>query len=288
MPEGVGAYPKWQGELSGGPVFPTIAGQEMRRAWQNPWAQGALILAAAYAVIYIGSLWNTSRGSSGAGVHTTDQFLYFLNLLRWAALVVASVMAGSALLEDDRRGALELYLSRAVTRGEYILGKLTAVLGLTFATMYIPALVYFGVSFALFEARPDGWGWVPLKALVYCAFWAFVVTGVGLGLAAATRSPRGGTLILFGGFFAIEIVLTNLLQNITANDQWQVISPFVALAQQGGWLFGAANPQLSLGSNPQPPFSWPYWWGLLSLAVYAAIGWGLLFWKSPKLRGVDA
>lgn len=277
MPEGVGAYPKWQGELSGPPTWIIICGQELRRAWDNAWARAAITLAAAYAVVWLGQLWTASNTSDPSRIHTTENFLRFLELLRWAALGVASVMAGSALLEDERRGALELYLSRAVTRADYLFGKLLAVFGLTFATLWIPTMVYFSVSFMLFDVRPEAWEWIPLKSLGYAALWAFVVTGLGLGLAAVTRSARAGTLLLFGGVFVVDVILSDLLSFMTKNDQFKVISPLAALTQQNSWLFGV-----------DAAFKWPYWWGLVALGLYALLGWGLMLWRHPRLRGVDA
>lgn len=277
MPEGVGAYPKWQGELSTFPAWPIIAGQEIRRAWENAWARAAITLAAAYAVIYLGQLWSAAGSVGAEDIHTTENYLRFVELLRWAALGVASVMAGSALLEDDRRGALELYLSRAVTRADYLVGKILAVLGVAFATLWIPSMIYYGVSFMLFDVRPGGWEWMPFKAFAYALIWAFVITGLGLGLAAVTRSARAGTLLLFGGVFAIDVILSDLLSYLTASDQYKVISPLASLTQQNGWLFGE-----------DAPFDWPHWWGLIALGLYALLGWGLVAWKHPKLRGVDS
>ena len=121
MPEGVRSYPRFDGALRARPAFGVIAMQEARRARLNLWSQYAFILIVAYTVVYLGTLYQASQ-RSGDLVHTMDNFLGFVNLLPWGALAVASVMTGPALLEDARHGALELYLSRAVTRADYLAG----------------------------------------------------------------------------------------------------------------------------------------------------------------------
>ncbi|HLE95784.1 MAG TPA: ABC transporter permease subunit [Candidatus Thermoplasmatota archaeon] len=275
MPEGVHGLPRYEGVLRRRPSFPVVAFEEVRRALQNPWARFALMLAFAYSVVYLGSLW-TLKQSRGDSVHTMENFLYFVNLLRWAALAIAAVMTGPSLLEDQRRGALELYFSRAVTKADYLAGKVLAVLGLTFISVFGPAMVYFAGSWVLFEKMPDRWAWVPLTAAAYAAIWALVVAGVGLGLSLVSRSSRAATLLLFGGVAVLDVIISNLLEAITRNDSVQVISPLSALGQQVGWLFGA-----------DLPYTFPFWWGLVTLGGLALVGWVLVAIRHPRLQGVD-
>lgn len=274
MPEAVTGYPKWTGELSKAPRVLAIAIQETRRGLNDSWGRSALILAFGYAVITLAQL--AYIADSRPSVHSQDTFLTFLGLLRWAALGIAAIMAGPALLEDDKKGALELYLSRSVTRPTYLAGKLLAVLGLTFLTIFGPALAYYAGSFLVFEEHPEGWAYVILGAAGYAAIWSLVVCGLGLGLSCLVRSSRAATLLLFGAVAAMDIVLGNLLEGITRSEAVQVLSPMSSLAQQGVWLFGT-----------EAPFDFPWWWGLLMLGGLAAIGWTLFAWRHPRLKGVE-
>lgn len=273
MPEGTHPYPRWTGALGRAPAFPVIAAQEVRRAVNNQWSRVALTVAFAYVVVYLGSLWAQTNEPRR---HTWEQYLYFLDVLRWAALALAATMAGPALLEDQRKGALELYLSRAVTRFDHLAGKVLAVLGLTWVAMVGPALLYFGFSFVLFENHPENWNWAWAGALGYTAIWAIVVAGAGLGLSCVMRSSRAATITLFAGLAALDKLVADLLNAITRSGSVQVISPFSALEQQKTWLF-----------LQDAPYAFPWWWGLITLGVVAGLGWALVLWRHPRVAGVE-
>lgn len=263
-------YPKWQGQLSAAPRIWSIALNEARRAYNDQWARAALILAFGWAVITVGTLYTNPRA------HTVEQYLSFLGLLRWAALGVAAVIAGVALLEDDKRGALELYLSRSVTRWSYLGGKILAVLGMTFFTIFVPALVYYLAAYVAIEDQPGGWGWVILGAAGFAAVWAIVVSGLGLGLSCLVRSTRTASILLFAGLAGVDIVIGKLLGLITNSDMPKAFSPTSAMDQQGTWLF-----------NIDAPFDFPWWWGAITLAALAIAGWTIVWLRHPRLKGVD-
>jgi ABC-type transport system involved in multi-copper enzyme maturation permease subunit len=272
-PEAVTGYPRWQGQLSRAPRIWSIILQESRRAYQDQWARSALILAFGFAIIQIGQLFALSQ--TRPNILTKDIFLDFLGLLRWAALGVAAVMAGGALLDDDKRGALELYLSRSVTRWSYLGGKVLATLGMTFATIFGPALVFYVAAFFVFENTPEGWPWVIFGAAGYAAIWAIVVAGLGLGVSCVVRSSRAASIILFAGVAGMNIILGELLSAITNSESVKVLSLTKDMDQQGTWLFGIDAPE-----------AFPWWWGTIALAIAAIIGWSLVWLRHPRLKGV--
>lgn len=275
MAESITGYPRWKGELAKSPRWFTIMAHEMRRAWDDQWGRTAIYVAIGYAVINVAQLFAATRSDPTA--HNIENFLSFLGLLRWAALGIAAVMAGPALLEDAQRGALELYLSRALDRRDYLLGKTLAVFVVTLGVVWLPALFYIGGSFLIVSTHPADWAWTVLGSLGYSAIWAFVVAGAGLGLSCVVRSARAATLILFGGIAVLDIILASLLQLITNNNGVQIISPLGDLQEQVGWLFpGAAT-----------PYNFPWWWGLIVLGAIAAVGWALVVLRAPRLKGVE-
>ncbi|HUR69616.1 MAG TPA: ABC transporter permease subunit [Candidatus Thermoplasmatota archaeon] len=273
-PEAVTGYPKWTGQLSRAPRVWSIVMQEIRRAVNDQWARSALILAFGFAVITLGQMYAIVQ--TRPSFHSKAQFLSFLGLLRWAALGVAAVMAGGALLDDDKKGALELYLSRAVTRWSYLTGKVLAVLALTFATIFGPALVYYLGAFVLFKTQPEGWAWVILGAAGFAAIWSIVVAGLGLGISCLVRSSRAASIILFAGIAGMDIVLGKLLSGITKSDTVKVLSPMSDMDQQGTWLF-----------QIDPPLGFPWWQGAVALLVLAILGWSLVWLRHPRIRGVS-
>lgn len=273
MPEGVTAYPRWDGALDTGRTFAAIARQEIRRAVNNTWSRLAFMLVFAFTIVYLGQLYTLFQ-QSGNRIHTMDNYLDFLNGLEWAALAIAATMGGPSILEDVRRGAIELYLSRAVTFTDYLLGKTLAILGVTTLAMIGPALLYWMFTFVIFTDHPKDWGLVPFQAALYGLLWALLVSGIALGLSCALRSSRGATLILLGGFALLDVVISNLLSNITKNPNLQVLSPFSAFNQQSEWIFGLP-----------PPFKFPVWWGLAGILGLTILGWALMAWRRPRMAG---
>ena len=276
MPEGVGVYPRWDGPLRTGSSIPLIAGQEVKRAFNNFWSRFVLMFILAYTVFALGNLYTLTRGPRGDEVHTVERFLDFLQNLRWGALSVAAIMAGPALLEDAQRGALELYLTRAVSRAEYLLGKILAVFGIAFLSMAFPALLYYALSFILGPDQPAGWGRVPGGAALYGLMVAAMAAGLGLGLSCVARSARAATLVLLGAVALADLFISNVLEGITKNEVFQILSPFSALEQQTSWIF-----------NVPEKYAFPAWWGIVEWLALTLIGWALVAWRHPRVRGAE-
>lgn len=274
LPEGVASYPRWDGPLKQGSLFGTVAAQEVRRAVRGTWSLLALGGGLAWGFASVVELYQNRN--AGDTTFTKDGLLDMLHQLRWFSLAVAATVGGPTLLEDARRGALELYLSRAVTAFDYIAGKVVAVVGLTTLTMFLPAVAYFLASFIFFDKQPPGWSTILGGALLYSLLWGLLVSGLALGLSSVGRNSIGTILILFGGFAGLDIIVGQLLAGLTGDPQWQVLSPFAALEQQSQWIFGVA-----------PKYKFPYYWGLLEWAILFVFGWALLVWRHPRIRGEE-
>lgn len=276
MAEPVTGYPRWQGTLSGGTRAWTIVATEFRKVWDDTWGRTAIFLVLAYTALYMGQRFTLGQTGTESSVHTMDAYVAFLDLIRWGALAVVAVAAGPSLLEDRRKGALELYFSRSVTRADYLVGKLGAVFLLALFVMFVPALVYYGSSFMFFDTKPDGWNTALLGALGYSVGWAALVSGLGLGLSTTMRSSRGASLVLFGGFAALDIILAELLHGITRRATFQILSPFNAVSRQTEWIFGI---------EPEGELNFPAWWGLVEWVLLTVVGWALVAWRYPKVAG---
>lgn len=269
MPEAIHSYPRWERAFTRTPGFVTIASQELRKIYYDRWTGYALIAFLLLAALNFASSQQTRT--------SLTQLTDTLKFLDWGALAVAAIAAGPALLEDKRQGALELYLSRAVTRPQYLLGKTLAVWAATFLVVFLPAFLYYMITVFSIDTLPEGWGWVWLGLLGHAAIWATVISGLGLGLSAALRSGRAASLVLFGVVFGLDALLSNALANISNAPEFQLLSPVANLQQQNAWLF----------QGGVAPYDFPWWWSLLVLAGLAIVGWGLVAWRHPRIRGVE-
>lgn len=255
-------------------MFGVVARQELWKAYNNFWSRLVLTFVLAFTIVSLGNLY-TLRNQTPS-VNTMDQYVDFLNNMQWGALALAAVMAGPALLEDARRGALELYLTRAVNRTDYLTGKIVAVFALTSLTVLVPAFIYWGSAYFFFDQQPEHWNTALWPAFLYGLLWALLCSGLGLGLSCVGRSSRGATLVLLGGFAVAHVFISNLLEGITKNPELQILSPLAGIQQQVGWLF-----DLPL------PYKFPVWWGVAQWAGLVIVGWGLVAWRHPRARGEE-
>lgn len=273
MPEGIKPYPRWDGPLNTGPLILTVAGNEIRRAFINFWSRLALVFIAAYTIMYLGQMYTLDQ--QGRDVHTMDNFVEFLNNLRWGVLVIAAVIGGPAILDDVRRGALEIYLSRAVNRVDYLVGKIVALFALSVLGLFVPATIYVLASLFFFDKNPEGWAMALPGAFLYSLILGAMLSGLALGLSSISKSSRAATLLLIGGFAILDLVVSNLLEAITDDPTLQVLSPFAAFQQQSEWIF----------KGVESGAEFPMFWGVLVVVGLTLLGWILLAWKHPRVRG---
>lgn len=270
MAEALGGYPRWQGALTKAPAFLAITGQELRRVARDKWATAALVIFVALSAIG----FQVRSGGDAIIGQLTGQ----LGVIEWGALAVASIAAGPALLADAQHNALELYYSRRVKRRDYLLGKTLAVWLATFLSVAFVGLVLYGSAWLTVDDLPGAWNWAWLGILGHAVIWSTVISAVGLGLSAVLRSSRAATIVLFGGVLALDIIISNIMAGPLTNDaRWQALSPIAMMHSQNEWLFPAAD----------NPFEFPWWWGALGLAGLSILGWALVAWRHPRLKGVD-
>ncbi|HLE46895.1 MAG TPA: ABC transporter permease subunit [Candidatus Thermoplasmatota archaeon] len=270
MPEGVRPYPRWDGPLATGPRIGVVALDVVNRLRKTMWGQVAILI-----VLFPLVLSLSQTFSDDSDTHTMTSFVELLNNTRWGVLVVAAVMGAPTLLTDMRSGALDLYLSRSVRVTDYLVGKVVAVFSLCTAAMFIPGMIYMAVAAFRYDKHPDGWATAIFGALLYAVLLALMVSGLALGLSGLARNARAATLILGGGFVVLDLVVSNLLENITNDPNLQILSPFAAFQQQSEWIF----PDVQSGAE------FPLWWGLLEVISLTILGWILLAWRRPRVRG---
>jgi hypothetical protein len=168
-------------------------------------------------------------------------------------------------------------MTRSLDERRYLLGRAGGVLLLTFSVFLVPILLYYLGATIFFRHNPTGWHGDWALGLVYALVWSLLVTGLALGLSAVARSSRGAALILLGGVAGLEIIVSRLLAGLTGNEQLQILSPFAAMDQQGVWLW-----------NLPPPHAFPLWWAVAEIAALLMLGWALVAWRRPRVRGAEA
>jgi ABC-2 type transport system permease protein len=76
-------------------------------------------------------------------------FYWILTVQCWIAFGLTAAIGARVLVNDLRDNALPLYLSRPLTRVEYVIGKAAAIAFLTSLVTWVPSLLLFGLQGSL-------------------------------------------------------------------------------------------------------------------------------------------
>jgi ABC-2 type transport system permease protein len=129
--------------------------------------------------------------------------LFFMVLMSWQSFAFGGLLAlliGPGLVSSDlANNALPLYLSRPLSKGQYILGKLAVLALLLSAITWVPGLLLFGLQAVL-----AGGEWtrsnlhLPVAILGGSLLWIFVLSLMALAASALTKRKVAAQSLLVG------------------------------------------------------------------------------------------
>ena len=153
-----------------------------------------------------------------------------------------TVYVGAGLIANDRRAnALQLYLSKPVTRAEYILGKMTVLATFLLGITWLPAIlllilqIAFSGSFTFLKANTS----LIASVTLYCLLMVIVITFGMTALSSLSRSSRF-VGILFAGVLIFSDAMFNALRFITGTSSISWVSIQASLDQVGDVIFRQA------------------------------------------------
>jgi ABC-2 type transport system permease protein len=145
----------------------------------------------------------------GALTMTFFQFLFLWQAL--PAFFLIAILAPGLVAPDLADNALPLYLSRPVSRADYVLGKLAALFVLTSPPTWIMGLLIFS-----FQSLEEGGGWgsanwrIALAYTVGHVVWIVVVSLLALAISAWVRFKPAAR----GGLFAVLFILSGFAEAV--------------------------------------------------------------------------
>jgi ABC-2 type transport system permease protein len=190
--------------------------------------------------------------------------------------ILLSIFGASGLVANDlRTGAILAYLSRPLTRRDYVIGKLLVPLLLNLAVTLVPGLLLYtaGLSLApeLYLNR-ELW-WIGPAIVVLAVTVSLVVSLLTLAISALSRSARVAGLGLFGLIAGTEMVRLVLQQGFRQKYA-MLLSIQTDLRAVGAALFGITDRQVTVG------------WGWAALAL-AAVSLACLAILRSRVRAVE-
>jgi ABC-2 type transport system permease protein len=204
---------------------------------------------------------------------TPETFRDFLAQQRLFVFLVTIGQAG--LIADDRRtNALQLYLSKPLTRVEYILGKLVPPLAYVLSVTLVPALlllllqIVFAGSLSFLRANLFLLPAITLFSLVQALLSAFAI----LALSSLSKSRRF-VAIMYAGVIFFTAAMYQALRGITNSRNWAVISPGEMLDVIANAIFRAR------AESPVPVY-------VAIIVVFVIIGLSILILER-RIRAVE-
>jgi len=157
---------------------------------------------------------------------TPQMFREFLGQQEIFVFIV-SILIGAGLIADDRRAnALQIYLSKPLTRVEYIVGKLgTLIMVLTFVT-WLPAMLLLLLQMLFAGSTQflrEHLFLIPAITL-FAGVQVFVSSFTMLALSSLSKSRRFVAMMYAGTLF-FTAAMYQALRAITTSSLWAAISP---------------------------------------------------------------
>jgi ABC-2 type transport system permease protein len=199
------------------------------------------------------------------------------NFFDWQSVFVffITIYVGSGLIANDKRAnALQIYLSKPLTRVEYVTGKLVTLLLFLSAVTWVPAMlllllqVLFAGSFAFLRDNLFLFPAVTLFSAILVLFSAFSM----LALSSLTKSRRF-VAMMYAGLIFFTAAMYQALRGITNTRAWAVISPEDVLDVVAAVIFRAPGTT-----------SIPMWAALVDIAIIIAASIWIL---EKRVRGLE-
>jgi ABC-2 type transport system permease protein len=170
---------------------------------------------------------------------TEQTFHQFLNQQRIFVFFI-TIYAGAGLIANDRQSnALQIYLSKPITRHEYIAGKLLTLAAFLVAVTWLPAMLLLllqvlfsgGVEFVSSHPRL-------IPAITLASFLQVSLAVMTMVALSSLSRSRRFVSMLYAGIVFFGAALDGVLRMSTGNPAWALVSPQNTLAVVTDAIFG--------------------------------------------------
>ena len=185
-----------------------------------------------------------------------------------------TLYVGSGLIANDRRAnALQIYLSKPLSRVDYVVGKLATLLIFLTAVTWVPGIlllvmqILFAGNLAFLKANLFLFPAITVFAAVTVLTSSFTM----LALSSLSKSRRF-VAVMYAGLIFFTAAMYQALRGITGTGAWVFISPGDVLDVIGDRIFRSTEPENLL------PIA------LVTVVVLLA---GSVFVLERRVRGVE-
>jgi ABC-2 type transport system permease protein len=237
------------------------------------------LLAAAYIpfVVRVIQIYIVTRFPEAGRILPVDGRLFgeFLNQQIGFAILLSIFGASGLVANDLRSGAILAYLSRPLTRRDYMLGKLLVPLFLNLAVTLVPGLLLYAAGLSLAPELYLKWelAWIAPAVVVHGLAISLVVSLLTLAISSLSRSARVAGLAFFGLIVGLEMIRLVLQQGFR-QAYAMLLSVQTNLRAVGAGLFGLTDREVTVA------------WGWAAL-VLALVSLACLWILRSRVRAVE-
>jgi ABC-2 type transport system permease protein len=221
--------------------------------------------------IYIASNFAQAQQLLGVRAETFREFLEQQNVF----VFFVTIWVGAGLIANDRRAnALQVYLSKPLTRAEYVAGKLAILFLFLTAVTWLPAMLLLLVQIMFagsFTFVRQNLFLIP-AITVFSMLQVLLASMTMLALSSLSKSSRF-VGIMYAGLMFFTAAVFNAVQGITGSSALAWLSPTATLDQLGDIIF-----------RLQPRYDLPAGIALLTIVGLIALSGFIL---ERRVRGVE-
>ena len=257
--------------------FWPITREALRLILARRWFLALLVAAWLPFVVQVIRIYLVTRFPEANRILPVDGRL-FGELLAWQAFfaMFITIFGGAGLVANDlRTGAILVYLSRPLTRRDYVIGKLGVVLLLNLSATLGPGLVLYAVALALAPDLFWKWSlaWIAPAVVAQSFAVSLVMSLVALAVSSLSRSARVAGLGFFGLLMGLEVA-RGILYAIYRRPETALLSLQADLRSLGVTLFGLTDRSVNV--------PWAY-----AAAMLAAVSVGCVLVLRSRVRAVE-
>jgi ABC-2 type transport system permease protein len=207
-------------------------------------------------------------GKTIPGTVNNVWFVSFLAIEAWMGFLLAAWGGPGMITKDFANHSVQLYLSRPISRTEYLFGKISVLAALLSCTTWIPALLLF---FVKAELQGHGWiwenFWMAGSILLGCLIWIAMISLVSMAVSVWVKWRIAATALMLGIFFllpALGAILDAILRT-----HWGALMNFpymITLIWAHLFRLDAIHRHYSSGFDVVP--LWSAWASLLSVCAF--------------------
>jgi ABC-2 type transport system permease protein len=182
-------------------------------------------------------------------------FYWILTVQCWIAFGLTAAIGARVLVNDLRDNALPLYLSRPLTRVEYVIGKAAAIAFLTSLVTWVPSLLLFGLQGSLDRAWIAANWWIA-PAIFFGAWTAIPLFALVCLAVAAVLRRRAAAEAAFVALFIVVPLIAKIIDQFLHAQWWirfflpaifeSLWTPLFRLQQSNGLSAGGAAVSLAV------------------------------------------